>query len=752
MKKLRVGVLMGGKSIEREVSFNSGRTVCDHLDTTQYEIIPLFQIQSGALFLLPENFLHRGKIADFENRLEKEAQIAWDDLKELIDFCYIAVHGRFAEDGTLQGILEVLGIAYLGTKVFGSAAGMNKIVQKKILGAQGIHVPNGIILSTDEITNFGKTKNKIVHKLENNNLTFPLVVKPHKEGSSLGVSVIFDKDELFDALKLASFIHPYEKQAVLVEEKIEGMEFSCISIFDAKKQKWRSMPPTEVVHDTGTYFHDYKQKYMPGKSTEYTPARTTKETIKKMQKACIQVTEILDFKTISRIDGFVTKNNKIVIIDPNTLSGMGPASFVFREAAHLGMSHTDIINHLIETELENYPMLKKEKILQPSPKLGRADRLTVAVLFGGNSNEKEISLESGRNVVYKLSPHKYKAIPLFVDKNMQLYQLEQKQLVLNSTKEIQASLTQEQKAKWNDLATIADFVFIGLHGGLGENGSVQGTLEMLGLPYNGSSVLASALCMDKYKTNEFLKNNGFVVPKNLLLTKNDWSGLTQEDRQGNKEKMFEILRQAQDEREGDIFPIIVKPHDDGCSMMVQKVSNKQELKQALNTIFVQKNHAFLEEYITGMELTVGLIGNDQPQALPPSQTVIAKDILSIEEKFLPGAGENQTPAPLQKEEILFVQKTIENAYKAIGCKGYARIDCFYQNENQSPTKKPRVVILEINTLPGLTPATCIFHQAAEIGMRPMDFIDTIVQLGLEEHKNGIREKNRVVCNKLQKNI
>ncbi len=263
MKKLRVGVLMGGRSIEREVSFNSGRTVCDHLDTSQYEIIPIFQKQNGSLFLLPEHFLHRGKIADFEHRLKKETQIAWDDLKELIDFCYIAVHGRFAEDGTLQGILEVLGIAYLGAKVFGSAVGMDKIIQKKIISARGIHTPNGITLLANEITNFEKTKNKILQKLTKHNLTFPLVVKPHKEGSSLGVSVIFDKDELFDALKLASFIHPYEKQAVLIEEKIEGMEFSCISIFDRQKQKWQSMPPTEVVHDKGTYFHDYHQKYMP---------------------------------------------------------------------------------------------------------------------------------------------------------------------------------------------------------------------------------------------------------------------------------------------------------------------------------------------------------------------------------------------------------------------------------------------------------------------------------------------------------
>ena len=106
----------------------------------------------------------------------------------------------------------------------------------------------------------------------------------------------------------------------------------------------------------------------------------------------------------------------------------------------------------------------------------------------------------------------------------------------------------------------------------------------------------------------------------------------------------------------------------------------------------------------------------------------------IEEKFLPGAGENQTPAPLPSATLEFVKKTMENVYAAIDCKGYARIDCFYQTAEQSTAQKERVVILEINTLPGLTPATCIFHQAAEEDIRPMDFIDMIVTLGFEYHQ------------------
>lgn len=341
-------------------------------------------------------------------------------------------------------------------------------------------------------------------------------------------------------------------------------------------------------------------------------------------------------------------------------------------------------------------------------------KIRIAVLLGGASNEKEISLESGRNVSYKLSSQKYETTVLFVDKELQLFAIPAKLLVRNTTREIQDALTPDMKMLWNDLPTLFDFVFIALHGGAGENGSIQGTLEMLKVPYNGSGVLTSALCMDKFKTNEFLKNKGFIIPEHWLIAQQD----------------FETTLSALNVT----FPLIVKPHDDGCSMMVHKVHSPQELLAACKTIFTcNKTHALVEEYVQGMELTVGVIGNDSALALPPSQTIATRGILSIEEKFLPGAGENQTPAALPQPVLDRVRAVIAQVYQAVGCKGYARIDCFYQAAEQSPTKSERVVILEINTLPGLTPATCIFHQAAEIGMRPAEFIDMIVQLGFEQH-------------------
>ena len=202
---LKVGVLLGGKSIEREVSLNSGRTICDHLDTQLFTVVPIFQTATGDLYLLPWSFLYRGKISDFENRLPTEAQkIVWDDLPALIDFMYIATHGRYAEDGRLQAILELFKIPYLGSKVFGSSLGMNKLLHNHFLKLHGISVPKGFGLSVEEIVayDFEKIKNLFTqHQLQ-----FPVIVKPQNEGSSLGVFVAHDKQEFAKLVRKSCFI------------------------------------------------------------------------------------------------------------------------------------------------------------------------------------------------------------------------------------------------------------------------------------------------------------------------------------------------------------------------------------------------------------------------------------------------------------------------------------------------------------------------------------------------------------------
>ena len=626
------------------------------------------------------------------------------------------MHGAYAEDGTLQGFLEVLQIPYLGSKVFGSSLSMNKVMQKKFLEHRGIQVASGLTIASSESTKLSREFLK--KRLDEYSLHFPLVVKPALEGSSLGVSLVQTLDELLSAVHKAAIIDERRMQDVVIEQKIEGMEFACIILGNLEHNDYLVLPPTEVIPESDIF--DYDQKYMPGRATKFTPARCSNESITKIQQTCLEVMRALHL-TMARIDGFLTPTGDVVIIDPNSLSGMSPSSFLFRQAAEINMNHTQVINYLIENELRHTHSDFMLPLQQGKTMQSNVQKKRIGVLLGGRSNEKEISLESGRNILYKLSPESYEPIALFVTSSLELYQIDEKILVRNSTKEIENDLSQATLVPWNDLPQLIDFAFIGLHGGEGENGCIQGTLEMLGIAYNGSGVLASALCMNKYETNAFLRSEGFDVPDSVFISAQDWFVAKQE-----------ILDQIAAKI---IFPCIIKPHDDGCSVLVAKAESLEELAEFVTTTFAttKKSHLLVEELIKGTELTVGVIGNHEVRALPPSQAIAQHDILSIEEKFLPGAGENQTPANLPSEALRFVQTTMEKIYKAVGAKGYARIDCFYQNEQQSPTGRQRVVTLEINTLPGMTPATCIFHQAAEVGIKPMDFIDLIIKLGFEEH-------------------
>jgi D-alanine-D-alanine ligase len=411
---------------------------------------------------------------------------------------------------------------------------------------------------------------------------------------------------------------------------------------------------------------------------------------------------------------------------------MSPSTFLFAQAAEVGMSHTDLINLLIDNELQGYGLATADNFSGERAEMNAPhDKKTrVAVIFGGDSNEREVSLESGRNTCYKLSPQKYDILPFFLNDEMELFLLPQNILIKNSTKAITSLVTSEMKIEWSDLPAHADFIFLALHGGKGENGSVQGALEMLNLPYNGSGVLASALCMDKFKTNNFLRTKGFVVPHAALLAKTTWLKLSSEEKSSFITNFLTSNNLS--------LPLIVKPHNDGCSVMVSKAGTIEDMISSLDAFFTTtKEHVLIEEMINGVELTVGVIGNDNPQAMPPSLAVIKGDILTQEEKFLPGAGENQTPAPLPAPALALIQQTVRDAFVAIGCKGYARIDCFYQEAATSPTKAARVVLLEFNTLPALTPATCLFHQAAELGIKPMDFFDQVIQLGFQLHQKTI---------------
>jgi D-alanine-D-alanine ligase len=340
-------------------------------------------------------------------------------------------------------------------------------------------------------------------------------------------------------------------------------------------------------------------------------------------------------------------------------------------------------------------------------------KIRVGILMGGLSSEREVSLESGRNIFSKIDRGSYDPVPLFMDSRAGLWEIPLKLLMRNSTRDIEEDLAEAATPiPYESLPGRVDVVCLGLHGKYGEDGCMQGLLELLGIPYTGSGVLASAIGMDKYVCRRILEISGIDVPKTISVTRRQWEA----DRAALPARIADEIG----------FPCVVKPSREGCSTAVKKVGAAEGFPGALENAFAWDNRALVEEYLAGMEVTCGVLGVDEPEALTPSETIPTDDVLSLEDKFLYGQGENKTPARLPAEQLAAVRRTAVATFRALGLAGYARIDMFVRRDG-------RIAVLEANTLPGLTPSTVLFHQAAASGITPAGLIDRIIRLALAVH-------------------
>ena len=341
MKRLRVGVILGGMSSEREVSLNSGRNVHDHLDREAYDPKAIFMDDRGGLWQIPWQLISQNTTTDISERLQKEARrIPYEALKEEIDFAFISLHGKFGEDGCMQGLLELLKIPYTGPGVLASALGMDKHIQQMILRAEGIGVPESILVREEE----WRSDPEGVAKALRDRFGFPLFTKPPREGSSIGVTLVRDEAALVrgigEALKW--------DRAILVEEFLNGTEFSSI-ILEENGQP-QALEVTEITPQSDYFTYD--DKYMPGRCRKFTPPKNIPaEAVEAIKKEAVRAYQALGFRSYGRIDGFYLKDGRILITDPNSASGMAPSSFFFEQAACQGMLPGMIISRLIENAL-----------------------------------------------------------------------------------------------------------------------------------------------------------------------------------------------------------------------------------------------------------------------------------------------------------------------------------------------------------------------------------------------------------------
>lgn len=342
MEKIKVGVIYGGSSSEREVSLITGRAICENLDTKKY-IVSGIEMDKQSRFWLKGK---KGKrLVDFVNKDRKK-----------FDIIFIALHGAPGEDGSLQGMLDTLGIKYTGCGVLASAIAMNKVYAAQIYMINGLPHPEFIHFKKDGWKNYKKDILKDISET----VGYPAVVKPVDQGSAVGVSIVKNEGDLVVAIDKTIKKFPW----LMVQEFIKGQEATCGVL--EKKGEIFALPPTHIIANASE-FYDYKSKYSKGGSTHICPADFTSEINEQLQHLALLAHKALQCRGMSRTDIFVADekeescncdshqgrhgHNKLYIIETNTIPGMTPTSLLPEAAEKAGIKFDEMLDLIIKASL-----------------------------------------------------------------------------------------------------------------------------------------------------------------------------------------------------------------------------------------------------------------------------------------------------------------------------------------------------------------------------------------------------------------
>ena len=319
-KKLKVGVIFGGRSQEREVSINTAKQVIFHLNKQKYKIIPIEIAKNGSW--------------------PKHAEP--DQLKKKIDIAFVAMHGPFGEDGTIQGLLETLGIPFTFSGVLASSLAMDKIRTQQFLSYFKIKIPSTVLVTKES---FALHKSKLIKEIKL--LGKIVVVKPNRLGSSIGVSkIIATTEAITKAIKLA-FLHDSE---ILMQKYIEGREITAPVLGNHHPQ---NLPVIEIFYaDDKSDFYDYSAKYSEKGSVHIIPAKLPKQVTKAVKSMALQAHLALGCKGASRSDFIVTKSNDIFFLETNTIPGMTATSLLPQSAASVNIPFPKLLDKIIHFGLQ----------------------------------------------------------------------------------------------------------------------------------------------------------------------------------------------------------------------------------------------------------------------------------------------------------------------------------------------------------------------------------------------------------------
>jgi D-alanine-D-alanine ligase len=321
MKKIKIAVLMGGKSSEHEVSLITGKNVIKNLDPAKYEVVPI-------------------KITKENKWIRQDKEMDTEEALKEIDVVFNALHGEYGEDGIIQGILEFLGVPYTGSGVLASALGMNKAKSRALFRLHGLLTPPNALLNKKTWLEQPKIIEEIIEQTK-----LPAVVKPVCLGSSVGVSIVKKKEDFHPAFKKAFG----QTDEIILEDYIDGREVTCGILENFQGEKYFALPVTEIIPPDGHFF-DYEVKYN-GQTREITPAEINPDLTQKVQAIAKKAHQILGCRHYSRTD-MIINNQGIYILEVNTLPGLTEASLLPQSAKAAGLEFPQLLEHLINLALK----------------------------------------------------------------------------------------------------------------------------------------------------------------------------------------------------------------------------------------------------------------------------------------------------------------------------------------------------------------------------------------------------------------
>lgn len=348
------------------------------------------------------------------------------------------------------------------------------------------------------------------------------------------------------------------------------------------------------------------------------------------------------------------------------------------------------------------------------------EKIIVAVIFGGCSNEYEVSLQSAHSVISHMDKEKYDIILIGITKEGSWYRYD------GSLEKI------EQDTWWKDVSncipvafspnrysrkivqyqlgeiieTTIDIVFPVLHGKNGEDGTLQGYVELAGIPFVGCDTFSSALCMDKDRAHKLVAHEGIRTPRSIVFSNND-----------TEEHIFALCSQLEP-------PLFVKPVKSGSSIGITLVKEKEELIKAITDAFCHDDRVIIEEFIEGFEVGCAILGHDDLTVGEVDEIELANGFFDFNEKYSLANSRIHMPARVDANIAKKIKETAIQIYRTLGCSGLARVDLFI-------TKNQDIVFNEVNTFPGFTDHSRYPAMMKGIGLTFPTIIDKLIQLGLE---------------------